>query len=263
MRAPLAVAVAGAGGRLGSAITQALAAAADFELAAAVVRPESDLAGRDVPGTAPPRRYVHELPREVPARVLVDASRAETTAAWARVAADRNMALLVAVTGLSAETETALTLASAKVAVLVAPNLSLGAVLLARLTRAAAQHLDGYHLEIVETHHAGKRDRPSGTALWLARVAAEARGVDLAQVLHTGEARVGPRRPEQIAIHSLRSGTAPGEHCVRFGGSGESIELRHVVESRAAFAAGALRACKWLATARPGRYNMEDILVAS
>ena len=260
MSAPVRVAVAGAAGRLGGTIVEAVAGAAGFELAAAVVRSGSALDGKPIPGNSKALRYATALPGGVTPQVLIDASLPDATEGWAQAAVDGGFALLVAVTGLSSAAQTALDRASKTVPVLVAPNLSMGAVILARLTRETAKRLPGYHLEIVETHHAGKRDSPSGTALWLARVAAEARGLDLQQVLQTGEARVGPRSSEQIAIHSVRSGTAPGEHCVRFGGPGESVELTHRVESRAAFAAGALRAAEWLATARPGRYNMEDIL---
>jgi 4-hydroxy-tetrahydrodipicolinate reductase len=260
LSAPVRVAVAGAAGRLGGAIVEALAGSSGLELQAALVRPGSAREGTAVPGASDARRYTTGLPNQPTPQVLIDASLPQATAGWAQAAADGGFALLVAVTGLSPETQAALDRASKETPVLVAPNLSLGAVVLARLTREAAKRLPGYHLEIVETHHAGKRDSPSGTALWLARAAAEARGVDLQQVLQTGEARVGPRSEEQIAIHSVRSGSTPGEHRVRFGGAGEFLELAHVVESRAAFAMGALRASEWLASAPAGRYNMEDIL---
>jgi 4-hydroxy-tetrahydrodipicolinate reductase len=194
------------------------------------------------------------------ARVVLDASSAQAVAAHARRAAAEGAGLLVAVTGLGPDAQSALDQAAARVAVLVSPNLSLGVTLLARLVREAAARLPGFHVEIVEAHHSTKRDSPSGTALWLGETAARARGWEWPAVARAGrEGAVGPRPEREIGLHSLRGGTAVGEHRVRLSGPGEHVELSHVAESRDCFAAGAVEALVWLAGAAPGRYTMEHV----
>lgn len=258
MSDPIAVAVAGAGGRLGATVLRALSADPRFTLSGALVRPGSPLAGRPVPGGSGGLHYAESLSAGARPRVFLDASRAAAVPEHAALAAERGSALLVAVTGLAPEASAALESAARRVAVLEAPNLSLGALVLGELVRLAARRLSAYDVEIVEAHHAGKRDSPSGTALWLARQAAAGRGGAPARVV-PGRSGSGARESGEIGIQSVRAGTTPGEHRVRLGGPGEHLELSHVAESREAFASGALRAIAWLASAPTGRYTMEDI----
>ncbi len=260
MSVPIPVAVAGAAGRLGSALVQSFLADRRFTVVAGLVRPGSERAGHPIAGGPATLRYTADLVPAGKLAVLVEASRPEAVAPRAAAAAQRGAALLVAVTGLSAATQEALEVASRAVPILIAPNLTLGAAVLARLVRIAAKELADFDLEISETHHAAKRDSPSGTALWLAREAAAARGWDGDSGLVLGRSGPGPRGERQIGLHSLRAGTAPGEHRVRLGGRGEHLELVHVAESREAFAMGALRAASWLASAPAGRYNLGDIV---
>jgi 4-hydroxy-tetrahydrodipicolinate reductase len=256
------VAVAGAGGRLGSSLVGAFLADPRFALTGALVRPGSGRAGKPVPGAPGDLHYREALASGARIAVLVEASRADAVAARAAEAVRREAALLVAVTGLGAEARAALDEAARRVAVLEAPNLSLGALVLVEVVRLAARRLAEWGVEIVETHHAAKRDRPSGTALWLARQVASARPARAAEPATSAAPGGCSSAPGEVAIHSLRVGTAPGEHRVRLGGPGEHLEFVHVVETREAFARGALGATAWLATAPAGRYTMEDILDA-
>jgi len=258
--AAIPVAVAGAAGRLGGAVLRRLAGDPRFAIAACLERPGHALLG------CAPLPDLADLPPCAPddgpwgaARVLFDAGAAGAVAAHARRAAEGGLALVVAVTGLPAEAEEACAAAAARVAVLVSPNLSLGVAVLADLAREAARRLPGYHVEIVEAHHAAKRDSPSGTALWLGREVAAARGWAWPQAARCGrEGAVGPRPAAEIGIHSLRGGSIVGEHRVRLAGGGEQLELAHVAESRDCFAAGALEAIALVARSAPGRYTMAD-----
>jgi len=148
--------------------------------------------------------------------------------------------------------------AAARVPVLIAPNLSPGVAALKRAVAAALAALPAYDVEIVERHHAAKVDSPSGTALALAQVVQQARP---GTTLRAGrEGRVGPRPPGEVGIHSLRGGGWIGEHEVVLAGPFESLQFTHVAHDRAAFAQGALSALRFVATARPGRYGLEDAI---
>jgi 4-hydroxy-tetrahydrodipicolinate reductase len=258
---PIGVAVAGAAGRLGGAVLRRLAGDSRFTVTACLERPGHAGLGR------PPLADLAGLPACVPddgpwgsPRVFFDAGAAGAVAAHVRRAAGDGVALVVAVTGLPEAAERELEAAARRVPVLVSPNLSLGVTVLAGLVREAARRLPGYDVEIVEAHHAAKRDSPSGTALWLGREAAAARGWAWPDAARPGrEGAVGPRPEREIGIHSLRGGSAVGEHRVRLAGPGEHLELAHVAESRDGFAAGALEALALVARSGPGRYTMEDV----
>ena len=237
------VAVAGAAGRMGGRVAGALAAAEDFELVASPGR--GGLAG-DWKG----------------ARVLADFTSPAGTALLAPLAAERGAALLVGTTGLDEAARAAIVAASRRVAVMIAPNLSPGVAALARALRVALAALPGYDVEIVERHHRGKVDAPSGTALALAGIAAEVRGLVIPAALRAGRSgATGPRPTAEIGIHSLRGGDWIGEHSVLLAGAHETLELRHVAHDREAFTAGALVALRFLAAAAPGQYALEDALV--
>ncbi|HEX5528625.1 MAG TPA: 4-hydroxy-tetrahydrodipicolinate reductase, partial [Methylomirabilota bacterium] len=147
-------------------------------------------------------------------------------------------------------------------AVLQAANFSVGVNLLVALAERAAQVLgDDYDVEIVETHHRFKKDAPSGTALRMAEVVAEALGRDLAKTaIYDRHDKLAERSRKEIGMAALRSGDVVGEHTVSFGALGERLELTHRAQSRDNFARGALRAARFIATARPGLYSMQDVL---
>ena len=236
------VAVAGAGGRMGGAVARAVETARDLTLAACLPRGglEADWGG---------------------ARVLADFTAPEATAKLAELAFERRVALLVGTTGLDQAAQAALERAAGRVAVLVAPNLSPGLAALRRALRAAIAALPEYDIEIVERHHARKVDSPSGTALALARDAADARGLPFPGALRYGrQGAVGPREAGEIGVHSVRGGGWVGEHTVLLAGAAETLELSHVAQSRECFVPGALAALRFLAGALPGAYSLDDAL---
>ncbi len=147
--------------------------------------------------------------------------------------------------------------------IVLAPNMSVGVNLLREVVRELSDKLGaGYDIEIVESHHRNKMDAPSGTALLLARAAAEGRGRDLEDIAVYGREGRAPRQEGEIGIHALRGGAVVGEHRVIFYGSGEEVEVIHRALSRRTFAAGALRAARFVAAAEPGLYSMRAVLGA-
>jgi len=178
----------------------------------------------------------------------------------AAACASKGAALVSGATGLTAEDEAVMRAAAARVAVLRASNFSLGLAALRSALRAAAAQLPAsWDVEVVERHHRQKRDSPSGTALTLADDLLAARGLDRGALRHGREGVIGPRPAGEIGMHAVRGGTWVGDHEVLFAGEGECIELRHVVQDRAAFAHGALAAARFVSTAAPGWYTLEDV----
>ena len=235
----LPVAIAGATGRMGSLVARAVEADAGLALVARPVRGAIDA---DWNG----------------ARAMADFTSPEGTTVVADLAAARGVGLVVGTTGLDASARAALARAAARVPVLIAPNLSPGIAVLKRALAAALAALPAYDVEIVERHHAAKVDSPSGTALALAEVVQKARP---GTTLRAGrEGRVGPRPAGEVGIHSLRGGGWIGEHEVVLAGPFESLQFTHVAHDRAAFAQGALAALRFVATARPGTYGLEDTI---
>jgi 4-hydroxy-tetrahydrodipicolinate reductase len=170
-------------------------------------------------------------------------------------------ALVTGTTGLGPAAADLLLERSALAPVLTAPNFSTGVTLLLDLARRAASALPDYDIEVVEAHHRGKVDAPSGTALALAKAAARGRGVDLEEHAIFGrEGRTGPRGIGDIGIHAVRMGDVVGEHQVWLAGRGDRVLLGHTATSRATFAEGALRAARWIRGKPPGSYAMQDVL---
>jgi 4-hydroxy-tetrahydrodipicolinate reductase len=152
--------------------------------------------------------------------------------------------------------------AAEHVPVVLSPNMSVGVNVLFGLLTVAARALgNSYDVELAELHHRAKRDAPSGTALEMARVLAEALGRDLGQTgVYGRHGDVGSRSTEEIGVMALRGGDVVGEHTVYFFGEGERVELTHRATSRDQFAKGALRAANWVVAQRPGLYDMADVL---
>lgn len=172
-------------------------------------------------------------------------------------AVNRRLPLVIGTTGLSAGQGDAIRAAASVIPIVWANNFSTGVTVLTRLARMAAEALDGeFDIEITETHHSKKEDAPSGTAKMLLSAVDPQGEYD---VVNGREGRPG-RRGHEIGVHALRGGTIAGEHSVHFFGQMEEIELRHRADSRAIFARGALRAAKFAVQAKPGLYDMEDVL---
>ena len=177
-------------------------------------------------------------------------------------AAEDGVVYILGTTGLTDEEQAAVDAAAKKIPVVQSGNFSLGINLLLGLVRKASEILGvEYDCEVVEMHHRHKKDAPSGTALMLAKAAADGRGQDFDDVSVFGrEGIVGERPQGEIAVHALRGGSVIGDHTVMFAGDVERVELVHKAQSREAFAAGALRAALWAADKAPGLYNMRDVL---
>ncbi|HKO22445.1 MAG TPA: 4-hydroxy-tetrahydrodipicolinate reductase [Candidatus Eisenbacteria bacterium] len=242
----------GATGRMGRAVRDCLAEFPEVKLVACVAPREQ------APGPAPgplwltpeeltTRRRREEFPADL---VVIDFSLAAGTQELLKTLALWPRALVCGTTGLSPELERSLETLATRVPVFRASNLSLGNALVETLLRALPRHVvRTYTADIVEHHHAGKKDAPSGTAITLARV--------------LGEAGAVGQEGAEIRIQSIRSGTVPGTHHVILGGAGETIEIVHTVTDRGVFARGALRAARFIHGRAPGRYKMDDILLES
>lgn len=194
--------------------------------------------------------------------VVIDFSHADATDAVCEQCVRSNKPLVTGTTGRSAEQERVLEEAARSIALIAAPNFSVGVNALFWLTRKAAQLLGPeFDLEVVESHHRLKKDSPSGTAKRLAQILCEVRGLTYDEhVIHGREGLIGERPADQIAVHSIRGGDVVGDHTVVFAARGERVELTHKASSRETFAAGALRAARWIIGRPPGGYSMEDVL---
>lgn len=251
------VALVGAAGRMGRAIEAAAEGAAGLVVVARIDRPEL-VSAMDGPWT-------DDLgPVLEPGVVVVEFSNAETAAKTAALCAARGTPLVSGSTGLSAGQEQAVRDAAARVPVLRASNFSVGVAALRRAVAAALAAVPRtWDVEIVERHHRLKKDSPSGTALTLADDVLAARGLARDALRAGREGLVGPRPANEVGMHSVRGGTWVGDHAVLLAGEGESLELRHVAQDRAAFAHGALQAARFVAQAAPGLYGIEALLTGS
>jgi len=168
---------------------------------------------------------------------------------------------VIGTTGISAEQLARVGEASHRVPIVFAPNMSIGVNLLCEVVGALSAKLgEGYDIEVVEAHHRNKKDAPSGTALFLARAAAEGRERNLHEVAVYGREGLSPRQEGEIGIHALRGGAVVGEHRLIFYSGGEEVEVVHRALSRRTFADGALRAARFVDHAQPGLYSMADVL---
>jgi 4-hydroxy-tetrahydrodipicolinate reductase len=168
--------------------------------------------------------------------------------------------VVIGTTGLSERQWAEIEEAAKSVPIVLAPNMSVGVNLLRAVVRDLSQKLTGYDIEVVEAHHRNKKDAPSGTALLLAQAAAEGQDQKLNEVAVYGREGVSPRKEGEIGVHALRGGAVVGEHRLIFYSDGEEVEVIHRALSRRTFADGALRAAKFVATAKPGLYSIQDVL---
>lgn len=261
---PIGLLIIGATGRMGGRVLSLAAADPDFRLCAAVTEPGHPALGQDAGSVHGGRALGIALSDacEVACDVAVEFSTPDACVRWARWCAARGCPLVSGTTGLSAAQRAELATAARATPILWSPNLSLGANLLMRIAAEVAAALGpDYDIEIVESHHRGKVDAPSGTALALAESIRRARGEDPGVgLVHGRSGRCGPRPSGEIGVHALRMGDVVGEHEVHFAAAGESLRLSHRAASRDTFAAGALRAARWLIGRPAGQYTMADVL---
>ena len=248
------VAVAGAGGRMGRALIDAVQADQGFTLVSALDVPGSPAVGTQAGGV----KVTSDLGAIAQADALIDFTRPEGTLQHLRHA----RAMVIGTTGFTEEDKGAIAEAAKRIPIVMAANFAVGVNAVYKLAESAARILgDAYDVEIVEAHHQHKVDAPSGTALQLGRVVAKALGRDLEKNAVFGrKGDLGERKPKDIGFHSIRGGDIVGEHTVIFAGAGERVEVTVRSQSRLTYAHGALRAVKFLKTRGPGLYDMGDVL---
>jgi 4-hydroxy-tetrahydrodipicolinate reductase len=264
---PVRIAIAGAGGRMGRMLIEAVLADPQAQLVAALDQPGSPAIGQDagaalgrVTGVAVSGDAATALAGGVD--VLIDFTRPEGTMAHLALARRHGVKLVVGTTGFTPEQKAAIGAAAQDIGIVFAPNMSVGVNVLVKLVEAAAAALDDrYDAEVYEVHHRHKVDAPSGTALALGEAVARGRGVNFAEhAVLSREGHTGERRRGDIGFGTLRGGDIIGEHLVMFAGTGERIEIAHKSGSRANYAEGSLRAAHFLAAHGPGLYGMADVL---
>jgi 4-hydroxy-tetrahydrodipicolinate reductase len=262
----LKIAVAGASGRMGRMLVEAIAQAPDTVLAGALDIAGSPAIGSDAgafSGQPAGVSIQSDLARGLAnAAFLIDFTRPEGTLAHLAYCAEHGIKVIIGTTGFDEAGKAAIRAASEKTAIVFAPNMSVGVNVTLKLLEMAAKSLsEGYDIEIVEAHHRHKVDAPSGTALKMGEVIADALGRDLKDCAVYGrEGVTGERDPSTIGFATIRGGDIVGDHTVLFAGIGERIEISHKSSSRVTYAHGALRAARFLADKQTGLYDMQDVL---
>jgi 4-hydroxy-tetrahydrodipicolinate reductase len=262
------IAIAGAAGRMGRILIQAVDAADGARMGAAIVRSDDPMLGLDAGaiaglGKQMDIRAVASL-AEVADQfdVLIDFTMPEVTMANIEFCRAHGKQIVIGTTGLSEDNKAKMKAAAVDMAIVFAPNYSVGVNLCLNLLRMAARVMgEDSDIEIVEMHHRHKVDAPSGTALRMGEVVAETLGWDLKEVAVYGrEGYTGARPQKQIGFETIRGGDVVGDHTVMFAAEGERVEVTHKAQSRMTFARGAVRAAQWVGDQPAGLYDMQDVL---
>jgi len=262
----LKIAVAGASGRMGQMLVDAIQAAPDTTLAGAIDIPSSPAIGTDAAaflGKPAGVAIESDLAKGLAnAAFLIDFTRPEGTLTHLEYCAAHGIKVIIGTTGFDAAGKAAIAKAAEKTAIVFAPNMSVGVNVTMKLLEMAAKNFsEGYDIEIIEAHHRHKVDAPSGTAIKMGEVIADALGKDLNDVaVWAREGVTGARDPSSIGFATVRGGDIIGDHTVLFAGIGERIEISHKSSSRVSYATGSLRAARFLADKQTGLYDMQDVL---
>ncbi len=260
------IAVAGASGRMGKMLIEAVLGAPDAELSGALDIPGSTAIGRDAAdflGKSTGVRVTADFAEALKgATHFIDFTRPEGTLEHLEQCGKRGIRMVIGTTGFDAAGKSAIEAASRRIPIVFAPNMSVGVNVTLKLLELAASILNtGYDIEIIEAHHRHKVDAPSGTALRMGEVVAQALGRDLSKVaVYAREGVTGERDPSTIGFSAIRGGDIVGDHTVLFAGTGERIEVTHKAASRVTYAHGSLRACRFIAERANGLYDMQDVL---
>jgi len=262
----LKIAVAGASGRMGRMLIEAIGAAPDATLTGALDVHGAPSVGSDagafsgqLTGVAIQSDLALGL---ADCDVLIDFTRPEGTLKHLAYCAEHGIKLIIGTTGFDDAGKAAIAAAASRIAILFAPNMSVGVNVTLKLLEMAARSMaEGFDIEIIEAHHRHKVDAPSGTALKMGEVIADALGRDLKTCAVYGrEGVTGERDPSTIGFATIRGGDIVGDHTVLFAGTGERIEISHKSSSRVTYAHGALRAARFLADKPSGLFDMQDVL---
>jgi 4-hydroxy-tetrahydrodipicolinate reductase len=264
--APLRIAVSGAGGRMGQMLIDTVTAGGDSVLAGAFDRPDSLALGRDATASFGRTSGVAVTDDAraalAGADVLIDFTRPAGTLAHLALCRELGVNAVVGTTGFDDAQKAAIAEHARYIAIVMAPNMSVGVNVVMKLLDMAARALSqGYDIEVIEAHHRYKVDAPSGTALKMGEVLAAALGRSLKDcAVYAREGVTGERDPSTIGFAAVRGGDIVGDHTVLFAGTGERIEITHRSSSRATYAQGSLRAARFLAGRTSGLYDMDDVL---
>lgn len=263
------VAVTGAAGRMGRTLIEAVNQAEGLVLSAAIVEPSSSLVGADAGELAGQGKLGVPLSNSLESvlndfDVLIDFTAPVVTMANLKTCAAAGKKMVIGTTGLTDEQKAQLKSAASDIAIMFASNMSVGVNLCFKLLEVAAKALGddgGYDIEVIEAHHRHKVDAPSGTALRMGEVVADALGRNLKEVAVYGrEGQTGARPAKQIGFETIRAGDVVGDHTVLFATEGERIEITHKASNRMTFAKGAVRAASWLKDRETGLFDMQDVL---
>jgi len=260
------IAVAGSSGRMGRALLEAVLQSADMRLGAALEQGGDAHLGKDAGElVGAPCGIAISADVEKSVRgcdALIDFTRPEGTLAHLAACRKFGVKMVIGTTGFSAEQKQTIAEAAHDIAIVMAPNMSVGTNLVFKLSDLAARVLnDGYDIEIIEAHHRHKVDAPSGTALHIGGIIAQALGRNLAECAVYGrEGVTGERKSSTIGFATIRGGDIVGEHTVLFAGTGERVEITVKAASRATYAQGALRAVRFLKAKQAGFFDMQDVL---
>lgn len=257
------IAITGAAGRMGQRLVALARQDQAFRIVAAIERPDHPALARDIGEVAGIGSLglpiTHDL-KPTPA-VFIDFTTPASTRHWLKTCRDRGIAMLIGTTGLQPPDHASIDQAAADIPILQSPTMALGVAVLFKIAAEVARILgDDYDIEIVEAHHRFKKDAPSGTALGLADSILKATGKtrDALDYGHHGDDAL--RQRGKIGMHALRMGDEVGKHTANFASIGERLELTHTATTRDTFVYGALRAAKWLAGQKPGRYTLSNVL---
>lgn len=260
------IAIAGASGRMGQMLIEAVRAADDCTLTGALDIAGSAALGLDAgafSGKAAGVLITSDLREGLKnSKALIDFTRPEGTLAHLQVCRELGVAAVIGTTGFTDAQKAEIAEIAKSIPIMMAPNMSVGVNVTLKLLEMAAKALStGYDIEIVEAHHRHKVDAPSGTALKMGEVIADALGRDLKEcAVYERYGVTGERDPSSIGFATIRGGDIVGDHTVLFAGTGERIEITHKSSSRATYAQGSLRAVRFLAGRAPGLYDMFDVL---
>ncbi len=261
------VIVTGAAGRMGGSIIRSIREMNDITIAGAVEREGHPLLGRDageVAGLGPIGVKIGCVIDDLLANAdgVIDFTTPESTLPNLEKVYAKGKAMVIGTTGFSKEDEDRIRGFAKKIPCVFSPNMSVGVNVVFKVIQDIARALgDEYDIEIVEAHHRHKKDAPSGTAMRMAQILANALGRDLSEVgRFSRHGIIGERDRKEIGIQTLRAGDIVGDHTVLFGGMGERIEITHRAHSRDNFAKGAVRAARWVVHQKPGLYDMMDVL---
>lgn len=261
------IAIAGASGRMGHMLIQAVVESQDLTLTVALDRTGADAIGQDAGaflGVDTGVRITDDLDALAAADCLIDFTRPEGTLAHLQACVQHGVKCVIGTTGFDAAGKQAIRAAAQKTAIVFAPNMSVGVNATLKLLDMAARLLNsGYDVEVFEAHHRNKVDAPSGTALAMGEAVAHAWGKELDDIADWARhGHTGARETGRIGFSVLRGGDIVGDHTVYFCGTGERIEISHRSSSRATYAQGSLRAARYLARREFGLFDMQDVLAS-